>query len=77
MSDEEELDTAVDAAETAMRALGWMPIKALVLADVVMPDGVRNVCIATSSDMRSYDSLGLLHYAVARETAGIGREVGQ
>ena len=75
VSADPELTAVVDAAEDAMRALGWMPIKVLVLADVMMPDGERNVCLAPSSDMRSYDALGLLHYAVARETAGVAGEM--
>lgn len=75
MSDEEDLTTLVDGAEVAMRALGWMPIKTLILADVVMEDGSREVAIAMSDDMRATDSLGLLQYAVGREMGGIAREM--
>ena len=71
MTEDEELQTIADAAEQAMQALGWMPLKVLVVADVVTPSGERNVATAVSRDMRSYDALGLLHWAVARETAGI------
>lgn len=75
MSAESDLASVAEGAEASMRALGWMPIKTLILADVVMDDGSREVAIAMSDDMRSTDSLGLLQYAVAREMGGIANEM--
>lgn len=72
---DQQLQAIADAAEEAIRAHGWMPTGAVVLANVITADGEREVCIATSRDIRATETLGLLHYAVARETAGVAREV--
>ena len=72
---DQQLQAIADAAEEAIRAQGWMPTGTVVLANVITADGERSVCIAPSRDIRSIETLGLLHYAVARENAGIAREV--
>jgi len=66
-----ELESIVDAAVARMQALGWIPTKTMVLAEVITDDGDREVCIAISRDLRAHDTLGLLHYAVTREVGGI------
>ncbi len=75
MSEDEQLQAVADGAESAIRAQGWMPSTVIVLANVITQEGEREVCIATSRDIRATDTLGLLHYAVARENAGIAREL--
>lgn len=74
MDEDEALQRLADAADAAARALGWVPLKALVLMEVLTDDGEREVAMATSRDLRVQDSLGLLHFAVARENAGIVRD---
>lgn len=74
-AEDAQLDAVADAAAGAIGAQGWVPVNVLVLANVVTENGEREVLIAPSGDIRATDTLGLLHYAVARETAGIAREV--
>jgi hypothetical protein len=73
--DKAELMQVVDAADTAMRALGWMATRTIVLAEIIDEDGERQVVMAPSRDIRAQDSFGLLDYALARERAGVAREV--
>ena len=75
MDEDEQLQAIADAAEGAIAAQGWMSTGVIVLANVITAEGAREVCIAVSRDIHSSETLGLLHYAVAREAAGIAREV--
>lgn len=74
MTEEERLQSIADAAESAIREQGWLSSSLVVLANVITEEGEREVCIAVSRDIRATDTLGLLHYAIARENAGIARE---
>lgn len=75
MSDQEELLSVVDAADEAMRALGWMPTRTFVVAEIIDADGEREVVLTGSRDVRAQDGLGLLGYAMAREQASVFREL--
>ena len=76
MSPEEqaELQAVADGAAEAISNLGWLPVKVIVLAEVLADDQAkRSVLIAHSDDLMATDTLGLLHYAVARETGAVMR----
>ncbi len=75
MGDElEELQQIADAADHAAADLGWMPTRTIVIQEVITPDGEREIAIAISRDLHKTDTLGMLAYATAVETAGITRD---
>lgn len=74
MDEQEQLQTIADAADSAARALGWMSTRTVVAMEVITEEGEREVAIAGSRDLRKQDTLGLLHYAIAIETASITRD---
>lgn len=77
ISDAEHKDllTITAAAESAISALGWVPVSVVVLAQVVDQDGCRRTAVIADESATQPDTLGLLAYATARETAAIAREV--
>lgn len=70
-----QLAAVAAAAERALAEQGWVPVQVMVLAKVVVDDGTREVAIACTDGMQAVETLGLLHYAIARENAGIAAEV--
>lgn len=69
-----EADRIILATERAMATEGLTPIKMLVLAEVIDDQGERWIFKATSHDFRAWDSLGFLHWAAAREAAGVAND---
>src|SRR5690606_21407373 len=65
------LDAMLQATQEAMSARGYVPLRMLLLAECLGPEGQREVAIVPSEDMRAWDVLGLLRYAQAREEAGV------
>lgn len=69
------LQSVADAADQAMTAAGWLPVKTVVIAEVLAdPEARRSVLISTSADIQAQDTLGLLVYALAREKAHVADE---
>lgn len=74
MTEDEELQTIADAADDAVRARGWVPLRTVVLVEVLTEAGERELCTATSRDLRAQDSISLLGYGLMREQACITRD---
>ncbi|HZL06250.1 MAG TPA: hypothetical protein VFE45_12690 [Coriobacteriia bacterium] len=72
--DREAHDRIVLATEQAMVAEGLTPVQVLILGEVIADDGERWIFKATSHDMRQWDSLGFLQWAIAREAAGVAAD---
>jgi hypothetical protein len=54
----------VGATEAALRAESWIPVKVIVVAEVMKPDGDRMLLEASSADVTPWDMLGLLKHAL-------------
>jgi hypothetical protein len=75
MTDAASLEQAVGeaiAAAVGSHESGFVT-KWVAILETVGPDGDRGVWTCTSEDMRAYDSLGLLQYAVLKEEAALLR----
>ena len=56
------IERVVTAAETALQHESWTPVKVLILAEVLIPDGDRMVIRGASPGLPSWEMLGLLHH---------------
>jgi len=72
-----EADRIVLATEQAMAIENLTPVKVLILGEVIDDDCERWIFKATSHDFRAWDALGFLHWATARESAGIAADYRQ
>lgn len=70
MSSDEEIDSLVSDMVEKLET-GAMLTKYIVIAEGIDPQGERAVYMATHTDAKTWDILGLLSYAQGIENAGL------
>ncbi len=76
MADFEAVQREVGEAVAAVLARhGQMPNRWMLVAEVMDTDGERSLETFASQDLRSWDALGMLAFALERERGGVYADV--
>jgi len=64
-----------DAVDGVLSRHGLLPNRWILVADVLSDAGSRELVTAASADLRAWDALGMLSYAIERERGAVHHEV--